>query len=223
MDNEITITPDVIEDYCRAHTTPPTATQLELIDATYTQIPNVAHMQVGHLEGKFLTLIARMMNAQTAIEFGTFTGYSSLSIAEGLPADGKVTTLDRDPHATEIAKDHWAKSDQGKKIELILGDAHETVKNLEADISAKKRPLFDLAFIDADKAGYQTYYDACMKLVRPGGAILVDNVLWSGRVLNPSDKSDHTIHAFNQMLKNDPRVDKVMLPIRDGIFLAIIK
>jgi caffeoyl-CoA O-methyltransferase len=220
--NEVTITTEAIEDYCREHSSLPTPTQMGLIQSTQEKVSNVAHMQVGHLEGKFLTSIARLMNAKTALEFGTFTGYSALALAEGLTDDGKVTTLDRDASATAIAKEYWAKCRQGKKIELILGDGHESVKVLEKEITAGTRPQFDLAFIDADKAGYATYYEACLKLVRKGGAILVDNVLWSGRILNPSDKSDHVIHDFNQMIKNDSRVEKVMLPIRDGIFLVII-
>jgi caffeoyl-CoA O-methyltransferase len=223
MSYEITITDEAIENYCRGHSSPPTSTQKELITATQEKIPNVAHMQVGHLEGKFLSLVASLMNAKSVLEFGTFTGYSALALAEGLPEDGKVVTLDRDPNATAIAKEFWEKSPQGKKIELILGDAQQTVQTLISEVSTQKRPQFDLAFIDADKAGYPTYYEAALKLVRKGGAILVDNVLWSGRILHPSDKSDHIIHDFNTMIKNDARVEKVMLPIRDGIFLLQIR
>ena len=110
MEYEIDITPEAIENYCRTHSSKPTSLQLELIEATQKKIPHVAQMQVGHLEGKFLTLITSLMGAKNALEFGTFTGYSALSIAEGLTANGKITTLDRDPNATAIAKAHWQKS-----------------------------------------------------------------------------------------------------------------
>jgi len=213
------ITEERIEEYCRNHSSEPTEVQNALISETRKKIPNVAHMQVGHLEGKFLTSIAFLMKAKNALEFGTFTGYSALAMAEGVSSDGHVTTLDRDPVATTIAREYWAKSPLGKKIELLLGDAHQTVETLVSEVESGKRPPFDLAFIDADKSGYPLYFEASLKLVRQGGAILVDNVLWSGGVLDPTDESDHVMHAFNTMIKNDSRIEKVMLPIRDGILL----
>ena len=180
-------------------------------------------MQVGPLEGRFLSVIAGLMDAKRVLEFGTFTGYIALSFAEALPEDGKVTTLDRDPRATEVAREFWSKSPWGGKIELILGDAHQTVELLQEEINSKRRPLFDLAFIDADKSGYPAYWNACFSLLRKGGAILVDNVLWSGRVLNPLQKSDRVIDEFNQMVLADLRAEKVLLPLRDGLFLARVK
>jgi len=134
--------------------------------------------------------------------------------------------MERSPHSIVIPsppkspKNIGKKASQEKKIELILGDARESVLQLEKEIKEKKRPQFDLAFIDADKAGYEVYWEAAIKLVRKGGAILVDNVLWSGTVINPQEKTDHVIHAFNEKVKADPRVEKAMLPIRDGIYLA---
>ena len=222
MNHEIDITPEVIENYCMTHSSEPNRIQKELIQKTQEALPGAARMQVGHLEGKFLTLVASLMNAKSALEFGTFTGYSALSLAEGVSSNGTVVTLDRDPHATTIAKEFWSKSEYGSKIQLLLGDAQQTIHTLAAEIEKGSRPQFDLAFIDADKAGYKTYWEACFKLVRKGGAILVDNVLWSGRVLNPTDQSDIDIHEFNQLAKNDIRAEKVMLPLRDGILLAKI-
>lgn len=220
---ELTITPEPIHEYCKDHSSKQSEELLALIPATQAHAPQVAHMQVGHLEGKFLGIIAQLMNAKTALEFGTFTGYSALAVAESLPSGGKITTLDRDPKATALAREFWKKSIHGDKIELILGDARDSVKRLIGEISAGQRPEFDLAFIDADKSGYETYFEASLKLVRKGGAILVDNVLWSGRVLNPEDSSDHTIHNFNEKIAKDNRVEKVMLPLRDGITLMIKK
>lgn len=219
--NELTITPVPIHEYCKDHSSDPSNELLSLIPATQAFAPQAYQMQVGHLEGKFLAILAQLMKAKNSLEFGTFTGYSALAVAEALPVDGKVTTLDRDPSATKLAQEFWKKSPHGSKIELILGDAHETVKKLESEILAGARPHYDLAFIDADKAGYEYYFESCLKLVRKGGAILVDNVLWSGRVLNPEDKSDHQIHNFNEKISADSRVQKVMLPLRDGITLMI--
>jgi len=218
---ELTITPIPIHEYCKDHSSAPSNELLALIPATQAHAPQVAHMQVGHLEGKLLAILVQLMNAKNALEFGTFTGYSALAMAEALPKGGRVTTLDRDPKATAIAKEFWKKSIHGDKIELILGDARETLRKLETEIAGGIRPLYDLAFIDADKSGYETYYEACLKLVRKGGAILVDNVLWSGNVLNPVDESDHYIHNFNQKIASDSRVEKVMLPLRDGITMMV--
>jgi len=220
---ELTITPVPIHEYCKDHSSSPSAELMALIPATQAHAPQVAHMQVGHLEGKLLAILAQLMNAKNALEFGTFTGYSALAVAEALPKGGRVTTLDRDPRATALAQEFWKKSIHGDKIELILGDARETVRRLESEINAGTRPSYDLAFIDADKSGYDTYYEACLKLVRTGGAILVDNVLWSGAVLNPQDETDHTIHNFNEKIASDPRVEKLMLPLRDGITIMVKK
>lgn len=219
--SELTITPVPIHEYCKDHSSMPSEELTALVPATQALFQKVAQMQVGHLEGKFLAIIALLMGAKNALEFGTFTGYSALAVAEALPKDGRITTLDRDPRATELAREFWKKSIHGDKIELILGDAHETVKRLETEIASNKRPQYDMAFIDADKAGYETYYEACLKLVRKGGAILVDNVLWSGRILNPEDDSDHAIHNFNEKIAKDSRVEKVMLPLRDGITMMV--
>jgi caffeoyl-CoA O-methyltransferase len=218
---ELTITPEPIHEYCKNHSTTPSTDLLNLIPVTLQLAPQAAHMQVGNLEGNFLSILLRLMNAKTVLEFGTFTGYSALAMAEALPANGKVTTLDRDPRATAVAQDHWNRSAQKDKIELILGDARQTCSSLESEIQSGARGFFDLVFIDADKGGYDFYFESALKLVRTGGAILIDNVLWSGAVLNPTDKSDHTIDQFNKKVASDPRVLKVMLPVRDGITVAI--
>lgn len=213
------ITEEKIEQYCIDYSTPPSSTQKELIAATHQKLPHAARMQVGALEGRFLTLITQVTSSKTVLEFGTFTGYSALSFAEGVPAQGRVTTLDVDPHATRIAQEHWDKNPHGKKIELILGNALETVEKLAREIKTGSRPKYDLAFIDADKANYENYYEVCIGLLKPGGLILVDNVLWSGEVLAPEDANGRAIAKFNDKVKNDSRVEKVLLPIRDGIYL----
>jgi caffeoyl-CoA O-methyltransferase len=154
----------------------------------------------------------RLLRAKRILELGTFTGYSSLIMAEGLPDDGKVITCDIDPVTTEIAKKYWSRSPHGKKIELKLGPALETVKTIVG--------LFDLVFIDADKVNYINYWELCLPKIRRGGLLVIDNVLWSGSVLNPEDETERAIAEFNKHVSNDERVEVVMLPIRDGVTLA---
>jgi len=217
---ELSIAPEPIHEYCKNHSTAPSTELLKLIPVTQQMVPQAAHMQIGNLEGNFLSILLRLMNAKSVLEFGTFTGYSALAMAEALPIDGKVTTLDRDPKATAIAQEHWELSPHKNKIELILSDARETCSKIEQQIQDGSRPLFDLAFIDADKAGYDFYYESALKFVRSGGAIIIDNVLWKGAVLNPTEKSDFVIDQFNKKVASDHRVLKVMLPVRDGITVA---
>ena len=217
------ITPKPIHDYCVSHSSIVPSIFQEIADLTAKRFSQVKQMQVGPLEGNFLSLLTRITNAKRVLEFGTFTGHSSTAFALALPADGKITTLDRDPSATGYAKEFWKKAGVDNRVELILGDARVSVKILEDEVTTGKRPQYDLAFIDADKAGYLFYFESCLKLLKKGGAILIDNVLWSGYVLAPEDDSDRTMASFNDTIKNDARIDLVMLPIRDGITLAIKK
>lgn len=200
-----------IETYCRNHSTPLPPLFDRLREETYAQLP-LPQMQVGLLEGRFLHLLVAITGAKNVLEFGTFSGFSALAMAEALPADGKLITCDTDPRATALAQKYWQESAHGKKIDFRLGPGLETVIGLPGP--------FDLVFIDADKPNYIAYWDACVPKVRQGGLIVVDNVLWSGKVLNPQEKSDHEIHAFNSHASKDKRMQSVMLPIRDGIFVA---
>jgi caffeoyl-CoA O-methyltransferase len=220
MSNEVNfITHPLIEDYCKDHCSKP-SNEINHIFQVTSEKSSQAHMQVGLIEGRLLSLLTKMSGAKSVIEFGTFTGYSALCIAEALPDDGSITTLDRDPVSTQVAKDCWSKSAHGKKINLILGDAHETVKTIQAEIKAGSRAQFDFAFIDADKRGYKMYWEHCFSLLKKGGLIIVDNVLWSGGVVQPGDPSDFEMISFNDLVKNDTRVERVMLPVRDGITIA---
>jgi caffeoyl-CoA O-methyltransferase len=169
-------------------------------------------MLVGPTEGTFLSLIARSISARNVLEIGTFTGYSALKFAEGVPEDGEVVTCDIDADTTAIAKRNWDKSPHGKKIRLEIGPAIQTIEKLPGP--------FDLVFIDADKGNYINYWEACVPKVRAGGVILADNVLWSGRVLDPQKPDDHALAAFNRHALADDRVSVVMLPIRDGVTMA---
>ncbi|MCX9011572.1 MAG: class I SAM-dependent methyltransferase [Candidatus Methanoperedens sp.] len=205
------IVPEVIERYCTENTTPESPLLRELVAETYARTA-FPEMQVGHLEGALLRMLVRLIRAKRVLELGTFTGYSSLVMAEGLPEDGKLITCDIDPQVTEIAKKYWSRSPHGKKIELRLGYALETLKTIEGP--------FDLVFIDADKENYVNYWESCMPKTRSGGLLVVDNVLWSGDVLDPKDRTDRAIAEFNRHVRNDKRVEIVMLPVRDGITLA---
>lgn len=208
------LVPTAIEDFARAHTSALPELYERLREETFASVKS-PQMQVGKLEGRFLKLLTQLSGAKLAVEVGTFTGYSALSIAEGLPADGQLHTFDIDPVATTIAKRYWAEAPWGDKITLHLGDARQDL----ASFVRTSGPI-DLCFIDADKGGYKTYWDTLVPAMRPGGLLLVDNVLWSGRVLDPQDADDHHIVDFDRHAAEDPRVELVMLTIRDGLILA---
>lgn len=213
------ITNPKIERYCIDHSTPPTVAQKALIERTHRELPQASQMQVGALEGAFLTSMTRLMRAKRILEFGTFTGYSALAFAEGVGADGKVTTLDLDPGATEMAKAAWKEAGLADRIELLLAPALDSLAQLAEEIRKGTRPKFDLVFIDADKVNYKNYYEGVLPILDPKGAILVDNVLWAGEILDPQDNAGRAMAAFNEHVFQDSRVEKVMLPIRDGVYL----
>jgi len=200
-----------VEQFAYEHTKQESELFRRLRDETYAKMSS-PHMQVGRIEGKFLQMLVRLSSAKHILEIGTFTGYSALMMAEGLPKDGRLITCEIDPRAEEIAKRYFAESIYGSKIEIRMGPALETLQTLTGPI--------DLAFIDADKANYVNYYEACMNLLRPGGLIIVDNMLWSGEVLNPVDNAAKAIVALNEQIQADSRVENVCLTVRDGIMLV---
>jgi caffeoyl-CoA O-methyltransferase len=208
----MTLVPAAIEAYAAEHSQPVAPLFEALREETYASMSS-PQMQVGPLEGNFLRLLVKLSGARRALEIGMFTGYSGLMIAEGLPEDGTLVTCDVDPKAEAIARRVFAKSPVGRKIEIRMGPALETLKTLRG-------PL-DFVFLDADKENYLAYYQGVLPLLRPGGLLVADNTLWSGRVLAPESASDQAIVAFNQAVARDPRVDKVMLTVRDGMTLAI--
>ena len=178
-----------------------------------------AVMQITPEQGQFMGMITRLMGARRAIEVGTFTGYSTLSVAMALPDDGELIACDVSDAWTSIAKRYWQQAGQADKIALHLAPAVETLDRL---IAEGREGEFDIAFIDADKANYQNYFERCLRLLRHGGVILIDNVFWGGAVVNSADNSDETraIRALNQALKDDPRVEISIVPIGDGLTLA---
>ena len=208
----IPIVPKPIDDYCVAHTTQPDPLLDELAAYTHTHC-KLPQMLTGAVEGTFLRMLVQLSGARRVLEIGTYTGYSALSMAAGLPADGTIITCDIDPETSRIAQSFWARSPDGGKIELILGPALETIRALPAEMR------FDFVFLDADKENYVNYYEAVMPRLHSGDLIAVDNTLWSGKVLEPKEKSDHAIVAFNSRVTRDPRVEHVLLSVRDGVML----
>jgi caffeoyl-CoA O-methyltransferase len=203
-----------ISDYLVAHGTPPDELQGRLIAETKT-LGAVAGMQIAPEQGAFLTIFSRLIGARRAVEVGTFTGYSALCIARGLPADGHLLCCDVNEEWTSVGRRYWAEAGLQDRIELRLAPAGDTLRSLPDDVS------FDLAFIDADKPNYGLYYDEILPRLRVGGAILVDNVLWHGAVVDDSQTDDNVvaIRAFNDRIAGDDRVEAVMLPISDGLTL----
>jgi caffeoyl-CoA O-methyltransferase len=201
--------------YLVAHGTPPDDVQRALIEET-SKLGGIANMQVAPEQGTFLTMFTRMIGAKRAVEVGTFTGYSSLCIARGLPADGHLLCCDVSEEWTAIARKYWQKAGVEDRIELRIAPGVETLESLPADAS------IDFAFIDADKPNYRNYYEALLPRMRPNGVIGVDNVLWGGAVIDGNADDDNTkaIKAFNDFVASDDRVDVVMLPLADGLTLA---
>ncbi len=203
-----------IHRYLVEHGTPPDPILEELTRET-AKLGGVSLMQVAPEQGAFMTLLARSIGAKRAIEVGTFTGTSALALARGLPEDGLLVCCDTSEEWTAIGRRAWERAGVAHKIDLRLAPALETLRALPAS------PPFDLAFIDADKTSYGNYYEELLRLLRPGGLILVDNVLWMGAVVDPAATDPNTlaIRAFNDRVACDPRVDCVMLPVSDGLTL----
>jgi len=199
-----------IEDYAHSKSGALDPLLDELWDETH-KVMSLPQMLTGRLEGGFLKMIVQLINAKNVLEIGTFTGYSALAMAEGLPDNGTISTLEIDPKAIAIAQKYFSRSKFGKQIKIMAGTALDSIKQLSGP--------FDLIFIDADKTNYSNYYRAVLPKVRSGGVILVDNVLWAGNVLNPKTEDDHAIVEFNDLVSKDRNVDKVLVTIRDGIFL----
>ncbi len=201
-----------IEEYTKRRTTAPDPLFEDLRKETYAKTADPG-MQVGMVEGTFLKLLVGMSGAKRVLEFGTFTGYSALMMASGLGSGGVLYTLDRDEVTNAIARKYFARAPYGEKINPIIGEARETMKRIDAPI--------DLAFIDADKTSYDAYYEEVIgRLLRPGGLVVLDNTLWRGTVTDPSDEDGKAIDTINRKIAKDPRVEAVLLTLRDGVTVA---
>ena len=204
------VDPDV-EAYALAHTEPPDDVLERLARETHERT-TLPEMMVGPLEGRFLAFVVGAMRARRVLELGTFTGYSSICMASALPPDGRLVTLDVNEETTEIARRYATEAGVVDRIEYRLGPASETLAGLDGP--------FDFVFIDADKDGYFDYYEATLPMLAEGGLLAVDNVLWSGRVVDESaDGAPASMKRFNEHVHGDPRVEAVMLTVRDGITL----
>lgn len=176
-------------------------------------------MQISPEQGQFAAFLAETLGVKRYLEIGSFTGYSALAAALAMPADGRLTCLDRSEEWTAVAKRYWQKAGVAEKIELRLGDGRAS---LDALLAEGKVGEYDMAFIDADKVNYDAYYERCLKLVRPGGVILLDNMLWSGDVADPAKTDEDTmaLKALNRKIRDDQRVTCSLVPIGDGVMLC---
>ncbi|MFG2004778.1 O-methyltransferase [Spirillospora sp. NPDC048911] len=209
----VELTP-AVHAYLLAQAEPPTAVQRDLIARTQT-LGGPAEMQIPHEQAVFLTLIGKLIGARHIVEVGTFTGYSTLALALGLVPGGTVTTFDVSEEWTRIAQDAWRAAGVADRIDLRLGPAAEHLRALP------QLPWVDLVFIDADKPGYSTYWQELVPRVRPGGLLLADNVLYAGEAADQDATGNASaIRAFNTIVRDDPRVESVLLPIADGLTLA---
>lgn len=200
-----------LDRYAESKSEPTSDLLKELVEVTErdTVMPI---MLTGPLEGRFLKTMAQIIGAKRILEIGMFTGYSALSMAEGMAEDGELITCDLDPVCIGIARKYFERSPHGKKITIKEGPALESLKSIKGP--------FDMAFIDADKPNYPNYYEAVLPLMRSGGVIFIDNVLYSGKVVNPDCENSKAIASLNDRIAKDERVDRVLLPIRDGVFMV---
>ena len=206
------------EKYIREHFTPRGAA-LEWIEKQTNIRTNHARMLSGAVQGRFLTMLVQMLGARKVLELGTFTGYSAVCLAMGLPEDGHLDTLEVNDELEDLVLEGFSRAGLSGKITLHIGDAVETLKRLSRDMHGAG-DLYDMVYIDANKREYCEYYELVFGMVRPGGFILADNVLWDGKVFEdpmPQDRQTLGISRFNDMVASDPRVDSVILPLRDGL------
>jgi predicted O-methyltransferase YrrM len=202
-----------LDDYVCQHTTEEDDLLKELNRQTHLKVLQ-PRMLSGHFQGRFLSMISNMIQPTSILEIGTYTGYSALCLAEGLKKGGKLTTIDKNPELEEFVRNFFKKSAYNENIEFVIADAMEYIPSINQS--------FDLVFIDADKGNYLNYYKLVIDMIPSGGYILADNVLWSGKVIDEksmNDKDTKAIMEFNQFVMNDYRVENVLLPIRDGLFL----
>lgn len=215
--NALNVTPELLAYVRRVGVREPDV--LRRLREETARLPQ-AQMQIAPEQGAFLALLMRLMGARRTLEVGTFTGYSSTWVALALPDDGRIVCCDVSREWTDVASRSWADAGVADKITLRLGPATETLRSLLADGEAGG---FDFAFIDANKNDYDAYYEACLRLVRPGGLIVLDNTLRDGRVLDPQNDDDRAIAALNEKIIGDERVDVAMLPMVDGLTLVIVR
>ena len=210
-----------LSEYIEQHSSPESEVLQRITRSTHLEVIN-PRMLSGHVQGRVLSMLSQMIQPKRILELGTFTGYSALCLAEGLTEDGKLITIEHNDEMEDSIRRNLALSPLGEKVELIIGDAKETLRRLGDKIKGDKAKgeEFDLVFIDADKKEYCDYLDLVLPLMRKGGWILADNTLWDGHIIDPAyDKDRQTValRAFNDKVAQDTRLEKVILPLRDGL------
>jgi predicted O-methyltransferase YrrM len=212
-----TLLPEQVERYVFDEMSRETPLQRQLRAET-AALPG-SQMQIGPDQGALLAMLVRLIGARRTLEIGVYTGYSSLAVASALPEDGKLIACDMDPNYTKVARRYWEQAGLSKRIELRLGPALATLDKLLKEGGAD---TFDFAFIDADKREYDAYYEACLRLVRAGGLIAIDNVLWGGTVADPAETDPETaaIRALNRKIREDSRVEACFLTVGDGVYVV---
>ena len=214
-----------LSEYIEQHSSPESDVLQKITRSTHLEVIN-PRMSSGHVQGRVLSMISQMIHPERILELGTFTGYSALCLAEGLTDNGTLITIEHNDEMEDAIRRNLALSPLGEKIELVIGDAKEELRRLGERREAKGTVLFDLAFIDADKKEYSDYLDLVLPLMRPGGWILADNTLWDGHIIDPAydkDKQTLALRAFNDKVAADNSLEKVILPLRDGLTIIRLK
>ncbi len=222
-----------LAEYIEQHSSPESDTLKKITRSTHLELIN-PRMLSGHVQGRVLSMLSQMIQPKRILELGTFTGYSALCLAEGLSSDGKLLTIEHNDELEDMIRRNLSLSPLGEKVELVIGDAKEELRQLGEraphDASVIGAPAeargFDLVFIDADKKEYCDYLDLVLPLMRQGGWILADNTLWDGHIIDPAydkDKQTVALRAFNNKVAQDPRLEKVILPLRDGLTIIRVK
>lgn len=214
-----------LPEYIEQHSSPESPVLQQITRSTHLEVIN-PRMLSGHMQGRVLSMISQMIQPKRILELGTFTGYSALCLAEGLTEDGRLITIEHNDEMEDSIRRNLALSPLGEKVELVIGDAKEELRRLGERREAKGVEVFDLVFIDADKKEYCDYLDLVLPLMRAGGWILADNTLWDGHIIEAAydkDKQTVALRAFNDKVAQDERLEKVILPLRDGLTIIRVK
>lgn len=214
-----------LSEYIEQHSSPESDVLQKITRSTHLEVIN-PRMSSGHVQGRVLSMISQMIQPKRILELGTFTGYSALCLAEGLTNDGQLLTIEHNDEMEDAIRRNLSLTPLGEKIHLLIGDAKEELRLLGEEVIRQQGMAFDLAFIDADKKEYSDYLDLVLPLMRPGGWILADNTLWDGHIIDPAydkDKQTVSLRSFNDKVAQDPRLEKVILPLRDGLTIIRVK
>ena len=215
-----------LSEYIERHSSPENEVLQRITRSTHLEVIN-PRMLSGHVQGRVLSMISQMIQPKHILELGSFTGYSALCLAEGLTDDGQLLTIEHNDELEDMIRRNLALSPLGEKVELVIGDAKAVLQQLkEEGVKCKGKELFDLVFIDADKKEYCDYLDLVLPLMREGGWILADNTLWDGHIVDPAydqDRQTVALRAFNDKVMQDERLEKVILPLRDGLTIIRVK